>query len=320
MEKKVSIVIPCFNNEEEVSRAIESGLSQTYKNLDIVVVDDGSTDKSLEVIRSYENKVRWVTQDNQGAPAARNAGLKISEGEYVKFLDADDELLQNAIEWQVGASESIATERSVVYGNTLVADSQGNTIYEHSQRDRAGNQDPLLHILSHSPLTASPLHRREYLSQVGGFDERLRREQEYDLHIRLVLKAGVDFVHIDKPVYVWYQSDKDGRIGQKGIAGTGIQEQYDALRRRTNMILNNYSASDDLRARLAKMYWASGRALLREGYEEQAERFFGAAYEIHGSRCVRGRKPYAVLVRLFGPFLAERISTQLKKWMQRFWI
>src|SRR3954454_21989799 len=93
----VSVVIPCFNQRAYVADAIESVLGQTYDNIEVVVVDDGSDDGSAGVIRNYRD-VRYVRQGNAGLARARNAGLEASTGEFVIFLDADDWLLPRAVE------------------------------------------------------------------------------------------------------------------------------------------------------------------------------------------------------------------------------
>src|SRR5262245_10694873 len=93
----VSVVIPCYNHAEFLGEAIESVKAQTCAGSDVVVVDDGSTDRSAEVARRYSG-VRFLTQRNQGAGAARNTGLQHVRGEFVVFLDADDRLLPHAFE------------------------------------------------------------------------------------------------------------------------------------------------------------------------------------------------------------------------------
>src|SRR5690348_11388842 len=98
----VSVVIPCFNQRAYVGDAIESVLGQTYDNIEVVVVDDGSDDGSAEVIRSHRD-IRYVRQKNAGLARARNTGLGASTGAFVVFLDADDWLLPRAVELGVEA-------------------------------------------------------------------------------------------------------------------------------------------------------------------------------------------------------------------------
>src|SRR5215217_1494790 len=93
----ISVIIPCYNQAKYLGEAIESVLGQTYRNFEIIVVDDGSTDDTVEVAGSY-GEVECVEQENRGLAEARNAGVRASKGEYLVFLDADDRLLARAFE------------------------------------------------------------------------------------------------------------------------------------------------------------------------------------------------------------------------------
>src|SRR5215212_207946 len=114
----VSVVIPCYNQAHFLGEAIESVLAQNHLRFEIVVVDDGSTDDTAEVAACYPG-VRCVRQDNRGLSAARNNGLRHSEGEYVVFLDADDRLLPEALETGLKCFEA-HPECAYVYGHFRV--------------------------------------------------------------------------------------------------------------------------------------------------------------------------------------------------------
>src|SRR5918993_3371746 len=94
----VTVVIPCYNQAHFLGEAIESVLSQSYPNFEVVVVDDGSTDDTSEVASRYPQKVRLIRQENRGLAGARNTGIGHARGEYLVFLDADDRLLPEALE------------------------------------------------------------------------------------------------------------------------------------------------------------------------------------------------------------------------------
>jgi glycosyltransferase involved in cell wall biosynthesis len=113
----VSIVIPCYNVEAYVGKAIESVLGQTYDPIEIIVVDDGSEDDSVDVIQSYQERITLYRQENKGAPAARNQGTRKASGSLLKFLDADDLLYPEAIERQVSQMRQIESERAIVFGD-----------------------------------------------------------------------------------------------------------------------------------------------------------------------------------------------------------
>ncbi|MAZ08559.1 MULTISPECIES: glycosyltransferase family 2 protein [unclassified Limnobacter] len=100
MTTNVSIIIPCYNKQPYVAAAIQSALSQSFP-CEVIVVDDGSTDGSLDVIRQFDGQIRWVTGVNAGGSAARNAGLKMATGNFIQFLDADDILPPNKVAEQL---------------------------------------------------------------------------------------------------------------------------------------------------------------------------------------------------------------------------
>src|SRR5271165_3187575 len=99
----VSVIIPVYNSEKYLAESIESAIGQTWSSKEIIVVDDGSTDNSFEIARKFAGRpeVKVVTQENRGAAAARNAGLKEAKGEFIQFLDADDLLSADKIESQM---------------------------------------------------------------------------------------------------------------------------------------------------------------------------------------------------------------------------
>jgi len=112
MHPKVSIIIPIFNSAKYLAQAIESGLGQTWDNKEIIIVDDGSEDDSLQIAKMFTNEtVKILEQHNQGAGAARNAGINLAEGDYIQFLDADDILSPNKL--------SIQVEELIKYPNKL---------------------------------------------------------------------------------------------------------------------------------------------------------------------------------------------------------
>ena len=97
----ISILIPCFKAERWIAQAIESALAQTWPEKEVIVVDDGSTDGSLEVIKSFGDRIRWETGPNRGGNAARNRLLELARGEWLQYLDADDYLLSNKVTEQM---------------------------------------------------------------------------------------------------------------------------------------------------------------------------------------------------------------------------
>ena len=114
MEPLVSILIPAFNAEAWIAATIKSALAQTWPRKEIIVVDDGSKDETLRVVRGFEGGlVKVATQPNQGAAAARNKALSLSRGEYVQWLDADDLLNRDKISKQLGLLKSCGSKKTL---------------------------------------------------------------------------------------------------------------------------------------------------------------------------------------------------------------
>ncbi len=183
----VSVVIPCYNSARWIAEAIDSIFSQTYPNIEIIVVDDGSTDFSLEIIKGYGNRIKYIRQENQGGNVARNRGFQISKGKYIQWLDADDYLLPEKIARQVEFLEQ--NNFDVVYGDWRHQYHQENTSYSWGEVKIAGKQADLLEALL-SGWWVSPaayLVRRDKVVEINGWDETLKAGQDRDFWIRAAI-------------------------------------------------------------------------------------------------------------------------------------
>ena len=315
MNTKVSIVMPCHNNDAYLKQAIDSVLAQTYPSKEVIVIDDGSTDRSLDILDSFGDRIRWYTQPNQGAPAARNRGLTLSEGTYIKFLDADDLLLPHTIEQQVALAEALPPQtKAIVYGNVQRIDTIGQPLPFDNPRPSQPGDDPIAHILEHCPLTSCPLHRKDYLEAIGGFDPTLKKGQEHDLHLRLVL-SGVRFIHHAHDVYQYRDGNgQDHRISDQQLSQYGPLNHFHTLQAHQYLIADQTDQllSRPVRRALARRYWAFGRGVLREGYINEARQYFSAARQLDKHRCAVGQTPYLLLVPFLGPVWAEQVMTHLR--------
>ncbi len=320
MDPLVSIVIPCYNDENYVRAALQSAVGQKCSLLEIIVIDDGSTDESPEIIQSFGEKVCYVRQSNKGAPAARNRGLELAEGEYVKFLDADDVLVEDCIERQVQQSERLPKDKkAVVFGEAIWVDEEGNELDGYDDlRGRTPNEDPVTHLLHSNPLTSCPLHRREYLQEVGGFDTSLPRSQEHDLHLRLALE-GVEFVYRPMPTYYFRQHEGADRISGRSYAEQGLMTHYELVEHHAQLIEKHRgSLSSEIRQALGQSLWRHGRAILREGHRDVAQIYFDKARAlVRGGRCEVGSVPYRMINRVVGPVVAESAMSGVKRILGR---
>ena len=197
----VSIIVPSYNAGRFVRRAVESALTQTHRGVEVIVVDDGSTDDTTEVLASFGNRIRWVSQANRGPAAARNTGLTLATGEYVMFLDADDWILPDKLRRQLDCLAG-ASSAGWVYCDILYLDEDGRHLYRASERfayaKRArleGHLFPELFAGNFIPVHA-PLIRRQCLREMRPFDEdrQLIGAEDWDLLLRLSVRAQAAYV------------------------------------------------------------------------------------------------------------------------------
>jgi glycosyltransferase involved in cell wall biosynthesis len=314
VDKLISIIVPCYNNEAFVKEAIDSALHQTYPHVEIIVIDDGSKDRSVDILRSFGDKIQWESGLNQGAPTARNRGIALARGKYIKFLDADDILLPDCIERQLIEASALAIDRqAIVYGDALRIDRQGNPLPSYPCQPRQATVDPIEHILAHCPLTSCPLHQKAYLEAIGGFDPTLTRGQEHDLHLRLVL-SGVEFLHYSHSVYQYREYSDPDRISNHAYTKKSAMMHYNAIEKHIKLIKQQTAKplTDRVSTILAQRLWRYGRGVLREGAVTEANLYFNTARQLAPKTCIVGQNPYPILVGFFGTERAEALFSQLK--------
>ena len=197
MNPKVSICIPTYNRRDYLKETLDSVFAQTYKDYEVVIVDDGSTDGTEEMIKSSGYKVRYHRQANAGDAAARNKLIELAEGKYIAFIDSDDLLMPDSVERMVKASES-AGEDVVVYGPYLRIDQVGNITGRSNRRLYSGfiTKQLFENILVHS---CGSLFPKRILEEVGGFNRKLAVCSDYDLWLRLSLRYI--FIALDEPTF-----------------------------------------------------------------------------------------------------------------------
>ena len=187
---RVSVVVPCFNAEPWIAEAINSCLSQTYPHVEVIVVDDGSTDGSLAVMESYGTEIRIETGPNRGGSHARNLGFRRARGEYIQFLDADDYLLPEKIERQVAFLGE--TGADVVYGDWQHRYHEPDGSSYLGEVHISGMQEDVLESLLAGwwVAPAALLWRRQLVLDCGGWDETLAAAQDRDFFTSAALRGA----------------------------------------------------------------------------------------------------------------------------------
>lgn len=201
----ISVVIPSYNYARYLGEAIDSALGQTYPNVEVVIVDNSSTDNTLEVLRSYGDRVRWFQQPNQGVSGSRNRGIMESRGELIAFMDADDVWLPEKLTRQV---ELLSNPRvGMVYCGLQYIDAQGKPLEQsiNGLRGRVLKKLALLEPPGVPACGSSALIRRECFDKVGGFDRELSISADWDMWRRIACHYEIEFVH--EPLVLYRQHD-----------------------------------------------------------------------------------------------------------------
>lgn len=199
----VSVIMPVYNGEKFLKEAINSVLSQTYKDLELIIINDGSTDKTSEIISSFnDERIKYYYQENKGQASARNLGIDKSTGEYLAFIDADDIYKNNKLEKQV---EVLKNDLSygVVYNNIEIIDEDNKVISEiKSELIFKSKEDFLAYSLFRQviPSPASMLVRREHLASIR-YPVEYRNTEDYKFILDLASKTK--FYSINESLYLY---------------------------------------------------------------------------------------------------------------------
>jgi len=235
---KFSVVIPAYNREKELPKCIESVLSQTYKNFEIIVVDNGSTDNSKNIVQSYINqdsRVKYFWQENSGSPAgSRNTGIKNALGEWVAFLDSDDYWYETKLEEVCHIIDNLSDEYIAIshYEDKEINDIKVVTL-EHGKNLSDLPYNELL-FKGNSLSTSAMIVRKDKLLVVGLFD--IRKDyfavEDYDMWMRLA-KVG-KFAYIYKP------------LGVFSISGSNMSGNVELINNNLKTLVLNHIDNSDI--------------------------------------------------------------------------
>ena len=196
----ISVVIPSYNRKDFLKRSIDSAINQTKKPLEIIVVDDGSTDGTEAMIKSDYDFVKFIKQKNKGVSAARNIGIKVSIGEWICFLDSDDEWKKDKLEKQINAMKSNPGYK--FFHSNEIWIKNGLRINQKKKHKKYGGDifDECLDMCRISP--SSVMIDKTVFDEVGNFNEDLVVCEDYELWLRICDKYRVFF--IDEPLIIKY--------------------------------------------------------------------------------------------------------------------
>lgn len=260
----VSVVIPTYNRGDVLGRSIRSVLEQTYSDFEVLVVDDGSSDHTASVVRDFDDsRVNYLAhEENRGAAAARNTGIRAANGEFIAFQDSDDEWLPRKLEKQMAVFDRVPEEVGVVYSAFYdIAEEETNRVPDTATESIDGDvHERLLEFNFISTQVA--VVRRGCFRTVGLFDEDLPRLIDWELWIRLSEQYRFEF--IDEPlVKVYRQPDS---ISEDDSAGVLARDR----------ILEKHRHRFDPSELAAQQFWV-GHGYLKIGQTRKGRRYLARA-------------------------------------------
>lgn len=266
------------------------------------------------MLEPYLNKVILITQKNQGACAARNKGLKVATGEFIKFLDADDYLASGIIKSQVEKMENLDSN-SIVFGDLTQQHGDHYIKKTYKKIDPKKTIETLIH---NGIITSLPLHRKKLLDNIQGFDIRFKNCQEWNLHIRLAA-SGVNFSYAPENVYFQRFHDSPDRISNKK------SNDYIFDINKHTMTLESIEelcgASNNIKQAMAFRLWTTARKNLLSNNIEAANQLYEASINIHPNISICFSKKYRLLSIFFSPLHIEKMiyfRSKLMKFVKCF--
>jgi glycosyltransferase involved in cell wall biosynthesis len=226
MPEKISVIIPTYNYGRFIGEAVRGVIAQTLPASEIIVVDDGSTDATEEVLREFGESVRYIRQDNQGVCAARNAGVEKSSGDFIAFADADDVWLPEKLEKQMAKFAEDSRIGLVHCGMREYDDATGETLSLHLEGGEGDVADDLL-LWEKSVIVgpgATIVVRREAFKAVGGFDPEMKVGEDCDFCYRVARNFKIGFV---PEILMEYRSHGTNAHGDVAEMERGMSRFYE---------------------------------------------------------------------------------------------
>jgi glycosyltransferase involved in cell wall biosynthesis len=196
---RASLIIPTYNRAHLLPEAVNSALAQTYRDFEVIIIDDGSTDNTREVAQSFPSNVRYVYQENRGSSAAFNKGIELARGEYLAIFADDDMILEKFLEKSVDFLDK-HPEAGFSHGQVLTIDEKGLPLRLHRARGdktsfiRDGKEE-IEHLLIRNYIVGcTALFRRSCFGEVGLYNTALRSCEDWDMWIRLARKYAVGYI------------------------------------------------------------------------------------------------------------------------------
>jgi glycosyltransferase involved in cell wall biosynthesis len=300
MTPRISIILPTYNYGNFLGGALRSVLAQTYPDLELLVIDDGSTDDTAHVVAPFlaDGRVRYLRQPNRGPGAARNRGIDQAHGEFIAFVDADDRWLPTKLEKQIALFEA-QPDLGLIYTRRLVIDAEGWQLAWREPPMYRGHVLPQL-FRDNFICFSSTLVRRAALVEVGGFSSDAGHSEDYHLLLRLTARYAVDYVN--EPLVLY-------RTGHANLSSQ-TEKRFRAVCTIMRQFLDG-DGRNRLPPNLVRLAWA------------ETFTHWGVAWREHSTRAACGKFLRALLVRpwhleAWRGLAALAVPEQMRRWLRRW--
>lgn len=304
---RVTIIIPVYNGSDYLREAIDSALGQTYRNIEVIVVNDGSRDdgRTGEIARAFGDKIRYIEKENGGVSTALNAGIALAEGDYISWLSHDDVYMPNKVETQVARTADFR-EPVVLYSDYYWIDSASHTVGT-CRIPHIAPEAMVRTLLTSYPVNGcTTLIPRSCFDAAGLFNVKLRATQDYDMWFRLA--GRFKFIHMPSPLL---KSRLHARQGTRTMNDTMVSE----LGNLYLWVLQNFSAEmlwGPTRSTASGCYVRLASNFKMRGYKKASDYCFGLARRLIAKS--KGRRYYYELAAiLLQTILPKYLSPQYWK-------
>lgn len=221
----ISVIIPAYNSETTIRETIESVLKQTFSDFELIVINDGSTDRTLEIASSIKDaRIKVFSYANAGGAVSRNRGFSHSYGEFIAFLDADDLWTPDKLEAQLEALKE-NPQAAVAYSWLNAIDESGKFLRKGNHRTEIGDIFTKLYLIPFVETGSNPLIRRQAFIDVNGFDESLTASQDYDLYLRLAARFEFIAVPFPQVLYRISSNSMSANVRRQEVTSLFVRER-----------------------------------------------------------------------------------------------
>ena len=271
MDKLISVIIPVYNTAQYLKRSIGSIINQTYKNLEIICINDGSTDNSLEILKEFrtnDKRIKIIDKKNEGVSSARNDGIRVSKGDYVCFMDSDDEIELNAIE--ILEKYMIQNDVDVVRGNYIVHNEQSNNISPETKINRKFNSEgiksEIIPKLINGKINCYSVLLLIKKEKVKYFDENIRLMEDKVFYIDLFL--SIDSVYISDNIIYHYYLNENSRDKFCKYNKENLEQSIQVYEKVKQKLIENKLYSETIKKDLATTHYKIVIKYLKALYDD----------------------------------------------------